>query len=76
MAVTIVVGHCSAMTSSLTIPIVAGIHFFGWSKQQAMDYLLDHVPMNRRHAEDVVNFYITWPGHATSYRSALNDTHT
>jgi len=45
-----------------------GIHYFGWSKEQAVQYLLDNTPLQRRAVELEVDRYITMPGQACSYK--------
>jgi uncharacterized protein (DUF885 family) len=44
-----------------------GLHVLGWSRQQAIDYMLAHVPDSRQNIESEVDRYIAWPGQATSY---------
>ena len=44
-----------------------GIHAFGWSGGQAVEYLLSHTAYSRERAEAEVDRYITWPGQATTY---------
>jgi len=44
-----------------------GLAVLGWSRQQAIDYMLAHVPMSRDGAESEVDRYIADPGQATAY---------
>ena len=44
-----------------------GLHALGWSRQQAIDYLLSHSPLAPQMAEPEVDRYIGMPGQATSY---------
>ncbi|UOX92884.1 DUF885 domain-containing protein [Amycolatopsis sp. FBCC-B4732] len=44
-----------------------GLHALGWSRQQAIDYLLEHTPEARPEIESEVDRYIAWPGQALSY---------
>lgn len=44
-----------------------GIHALGWSREQAIQYLLDHSPMDRSHVEQEVDRYIGLPAQALSY---------
>ncbi|MEV5713948.1 DUF885 domain-containing protein [Amycolatopsis mediterranei] len=44
-----------------------GLHALGWSRQQAIDYLLEHTPESRPEAESEVDRYIAWPGQALGY---------
>ncbi len=45
-----------------------GMHAFGWSRQQAIDYLVDHAQLERGFAEAEVDRYLVWPGQATAYK--------
>ncbi|WP_159448861.1 DUF885 family protein [Demequina sp. NBRC 110053] len=44
-----------------------GMHALGWSREQAIQYMLDHSPMDRGHIEQEVDRYIGMPGQALSY---------
>ncbi|WP_103352429.1 DUF885 family protein [Amycolatopsis sp. CA-128772] len=44
-----------------------GLHALGWSRQQAVDYLLEHTPEARAEVESEVDRYIAWPGQALGY---------
>jgi len=44
-----------------------GMHALGWSREQAIDYVLAHSPMDRHHVEQEVDRYIGLPGQALSY---------
>lgn len=48
--------------------IDTGIHAFGWSRQRAIDYLLDNSALTRTEVVAEVDRYITWPGQATAYK--------
>ena len=45
-----------------------GIHAKGWSKAQAIDYMLDNTALTRANIEAEVNRYISWPGQALAYK--------
>ena len=45
-----------------------GLHALGWTRQQAIDYMLAHTTaVNAESAASEVDRYIIWPGQATSY---------
>ncbi|WP_326951419.1 DUF885 domain-containing protein [Amycolatopsis sp. NBC_01307] len=44
-----------------------GLHALGWSRQQAVGYLVEHTPMARVEIEAEVDRYIAWPGQALAY---------
>ena len=50
-----------------------GMHAFGWTRQQAIDYLIAHAQLERGFAEAEVDRYITWPGQATAYKVGEQD---
>jgi uncharacterized protein (DUF885 family) len=44
-----------------------GLHAFGWSRQQAVDWLASNTPMPRIEVESEVDRYISHPGQALAY---------
>jgi uncharacterized protein (DUF885 family) len=44
-----------------------GLHALGWTRQQAIDYMLAHTPQSAESAASEVDRYIIMPGQATSY---------
>ena len=44
-----------------------GLHTKGWTRQQAIDYMLQHTAEDRGYLESEVDRYIIWPGQATAY---------
>ncbi|WP_062516868.1 DUF885 domain-containing protein [Demequina gelatinilytica] len=44
-----------------------GIHALGWSREQAIQYCLEHSPLDRFHIEQEVDRYIGMPGQALAY---------
>ena len=44
-----------------------GIHTMGWTRQQAIDYMLAHTAEAADDISAEVDRYIVWPGQATSY---------
>lgn len=47
--------------------IDAGLHAKGWTRPQALDYMLGHTVVARRTVEGEIDRYISWPGQAPSY---------
>ena len=45
----------------------AGIHALGWSRQQAIDYMVAHTAESKAFIESEVDRYIILPGQATAY---------
>jgi len=48
-----------------------GMHVLGWSRQQAIDYMLAHTAESRTSVENEVDRYIVWPGQATAYMTGM-----
>jgi uncharacterized protein (DUF885 family) len=44
-----------------------GLHAFGWSRDQAVDYLLAHSALTRTNIENEVDRYVADPGQALAY---------
>ena len=47
--------------------IDTGIHTMGWTRQQAIDYMVAHTTEGPDDVASEVDRYIIWPGQATSY---------
>lgn len=45
----------------------SGLHTMGWTRRQAVDYMLDNTAWPALDIESEVNRYIAWPGQANSY---------
>jgi uncharacterized protein (DUF885 family) len=45
-----------------------GIHQLGWSRQQAIDFLLENSPQAENNITNEVDRYIAWPGQALAYK--------
>jgi uncharacterized protein (DUF885 family) len=47
--------------------IDSGIHTKGWTRQEAVDYMMDNTGWAPVDIQNEINRYIAWPGQATSY---------
>ncbi|XP_046845278.1 uncharacterized protein LOC124439105 isoform X2 [Xenia sp. Carnegie-2017] len=45
-----------------------GMHMKGWSRQQAVDYMIQNTGLPHHEIENEINRYITWPGQACGYK--------
>lgn len=45
----------------------SGIHTKGWTRQQAVDYMMSNCAWSAVDIENDINRYISWPGQANSY---------
>ena len=46
-----------------------GIHALGWTRQQAIDFMVDNTALARNNIENEVDRYIVWPGQALAYKT-------
>jgi len=60
-----------AMWRAARLVIDTGIHRYGWSRQQAIDFLAGHTALSQHEVETEVDRYISWPGQADSYMLGL-----
>ena len=56
------------MWRAVRLVIDTGIHQYGWSRQQAIDYLANHTALTQHEVETEVDRYISWPGQALAYK--------
>ena len=56
------------MWRACRLVIDTGIHQYGWSRQQAIDYLASHTALSQHEVETEVDRYISWPGQALAYK--------
>lgn len=52
---------------AVRLVVDSGMHAFGWTRQQAIDYMLAHTTANATDAASEIDRYIIWPGQATAY---------
>ncbi|PVD19297.1 hypothetical protein C0Q70_19784 [Pomacea canaliculata] len=45
-----------------------GLHYFGWERERAIQYLLDNSVETPENVKIEVDRYLTWPGQATAYK--------
>ncbi len=56
------------MWRATRLVVDTGLHSKGWSKQQAVDYMLDNTALTPGNVDAEVNRYMTWPGQALAYK--------
>lgn len=62
-------GHYSdEMLRAVRLVVDTGMHFKGWTRQQAMDYFLLQMPVTETEARIEIDRYITIPGQALAYK--------
>jgi uncharacterized protein (DUF885 family) len=45
-----------------------GIHYLGWTRQQAIDFMVQNSALSLHNIEAEVDRYIAWPGQAVAYK--------
>ena len=56
------------MWRAVRLVIDTGIHHYGWSREQAMDYLATRTALSEHEVATEVDRYISWPGQALAYK--------
>lgn len=56
------------MWRACRLVVDTGIHAKGWSKEQAIAFMLDNSALSQANIEAEVNRYISWPGQALGYK--------
>lgn len=53
---------------AVRLVVDTGIHAFGWTRKQAIDYVLENTGLGQKATEAQIDRYITWPAQALSYK--------
>lgn len=56
------------MWRAMRLVVDTGMHYFGWTRQQAIDYMAANGALSMRNIESEVDRYIAWPGQAVAYK--------
>ena len=57
----------SSLMRAARLVVDTGLHAFGWSRERALDFLVEHVPEPREFLADEVDRYVVVPGQALAY---------
>ncbi len=55
------------MWRAVRLVVDTGIHEYGWTRDQAVEYMQDHTALADQNIATEVDRYIVWPGQALSY---------
>ncbi|WP_134980729.1 DUF885 family protein, partial [Xanthomonas axonopodis] len=58
----------NALWRSIRLVTDTGLHSKGWTRSQAIDYMVDNSAMSRADAEAEVDRYMAIPGQALAYK--------
>ena len=56
------------MWRALRLVVDTGMHYFGWSRQRAIDLMVENSALTLHNITTEVDRYITWPGQALGYK--------
>ncbi|MBC3765881.1 DUF885 domain-containing protein [Neptunicella marina] len=56
------------MWRACRLVVDTGMHLMGWSRQQAVDYMLANTALSEHNINTEVDRYISWPAQALSYK--------
>ncbi|MCQ8183881.1 DUF885 domain-containing protein [Parvularcula maris] len=56
------------MWRACRLVVDTGMHAKGWSRQEAIDYMLENTGLSENNITREVDRYITWPGQALAYK--------
>ena len=56
------------MWRACRLVIDPGIHYFGWTREQAVDYMASNTSLSLHEVNTEIDRYIGWPGQAVSYK--------
>jgi uncharacterized protein (DUF885 family) len=57
------------MWRALRLVVDTGIHALGWTRQQAIDLMVENSPLTLHNITTEVDRYISWPGQALAYKA-------
>jgi uncharacterized protein (DUF885 family) len=56
------------MWRACRLVVDTGMHYLGWTRQQAIDFMADNTALTLHNIAAEVDRYISWPGQATAYK--------
>jgi uncharacterized protein (DUF885 family) len=56
------------MWRAVRLVVDTGMHAFGWSRQQALDFMTENTALSAHEIRTEIDRYIAWPGQALAYK--------
>jgi len=56
------------MWRACRLVVDTGMHMLGWTRQQALDYMLENTALSAHNVRTEIDRYISWPGQALAYK--------
>jgi len=56
------------MWRACRLVVDTGMHMFGWSRDKALDYMLENTALSEHNVRTEIDRYISWPGQALAYK--------
>jgi uncharacterized protein (DUF885 family) len=57
------------MWRAVRLVVDTGMHAFGWSRQQALDFMTENTALSAHEIRTEIDRYIAWPGQALAYKT-------
>jgi len=57
------------MWRACRLVVDTGMHYFGWTRKQAIDFMAENSALSLHNIESEVDRYISWPGQALAYKT-------
>jgi uncharacterized protein (DUF885 family) len=57
----------AALMRAARLVVDTGLHAFGWSRERALEFMAEHVPMPREFLAGEIDRYVVMPGQALAY---------
>src|SRR5580658_3160818 len=61
----------TSLMRAARLVVDTGIHHLGWSREQALEFIVAHVPMPREFLANEIDRYIVMPGQALAYLTEI-----
>jgi len=56
------------MWRACRLVVDTGIHYFGWTRERAINYMIENTALSEHNIRAEVDRYISWPGQALAYK--------